>query len=73
LPDLYDTDCLSCNRKAPVNTCLHLCMQVRHELYQADFTSHLSEEEQQKQAEAEFKVLVSREGCRARLYPSRKS
>lgn len=56
-----------------MNTCLHLCMQVRHELYQADFTSHLSEEEQQKQAEAEFKVLVSREGCRARLYPSRKS
>ncbi|KAF5835709.1 hypothetical protein DUNSADRAFT_6988 [Dunaliella salina] len=30
--------------------------EVRHESYVAEFTSHLSEEERQKQAEAEFKA-----------------
>lgn len=34
----------------------HLITQVRHEHYRAEFASHLTEEEHQKQAEAEFKV-----------------
>eukprot|EP00967_Tisochrysis_lutea_P091511 scaffold131428_cov20-Tisochrysis_lutea.AAC.3 len=33
-------------------------LRVRHENYVAEFTSHLSEEERQKQAEAEFKCCT---------------
>lgn len=48
-------EAMSCSTQA------HLplsCVQVRHETYVAEFTSHLSEEERQKQAEAEFKVCT---------------
>jgi len=49
-------------------------VQVRHEHYVAEFTSHISEEERQKQAEAEFKVGMREQAvcaCVSTLFPRR--